>query len=307
VAEAVERAIQVLTTIQLENGTFPAFGNANVESTVQVVVALTELQMDPLAENIYLPHIDENVNFITDGGLQDGVWTNNIINGLLLFWAENSGSGPEVGGFKHVTSGDDGHDGDDGPGSTVNGMATDQALYGLLSYDRFLKEENALYDMRDMKNGEYRNLVASFNNATFHANGNETTESYSPYVVIEIPEGQDEDGKIFKNWNTKADGTGTEYNAGEKLIMPEHEISLYAQFDYIEYSLLFEMNGGTFIGEKLPEKYTVADSDVVLPAGSELEYEDHEFAGWYEDARFAGEPVTVLPSGSTGDRIYYAK
>src|SRR5699024_1651453 len=32
VAEAVERAIQVLTTIQLENGTFPAFGNANVES-----------------------------------------------------------------------------------------------------------------------------------------------------------------------------------------------------------------------------------------------------------------------------------
>lgn len=303
-ADAVERAIYVLSLIQQENGAFSAFGNVNVESTVQVVVALTALNIDPLAESVYLPRIDKKIDFITEGKVQDGVWTNDMVNALLTFWANGSGSSPEVGGFKHVTTGYDGG-GDSGYG--VNGMATDQALYGLIAYDRFKKDKNALYDMRDMKEGEYRNILADVNQASFNTNGVEMRTSYSPYAVIEIPEGKAESGKVFKNWSTKADGSGTVYNPGEKLIIPEHDITLFAQYENVDYKINFEINGGVYIGENLPQTFTVDDPDIKLPTAAELKYEGYDFEGWYENADFAGTPVTVLANGSIEDKTFYAK
>ena len=35
--------------------------------------------------------------------------------------------------------------------------------------------------------------------------------------------------------------------------------------------------------------------------------EGYTFAGWYDNAEFAGEPVTEIPLGSTGDKTFYAK
>lgn len=63
--KAVERGIYTLGDIQADNGAFMAFGNVNVESTVQVIVALTELGIDPLAESISLEAIGETVDFIS--------------------------------------------------------------------------------------------------------------------------------------------------------------------------------------------------------------------------------------------------
>ena len=300
----VERAIYVLSLIQRENGAFAAFGNVNAESTVQVIVALTALGIDPLAESIRLPHIGKTVNFITEGAVQDGVWTNDMISALLTFWANGSGSSPEVGGFKHVTTG---YDGGGGSGHGVNGMATDQALYGLIAYDRFLKGENPLYDMSDMQNGEYRNMTAKTYNVTFVKNGDVTNDAASPYALIEIPSGAEVDGKTFTHWNTKADGSGTKYDPGEQLVMPEHDITLYAQYETIKYKIEFHTNGGEFIRSDIPETYTVDDGDIELPTEDDLAYEGHRFAGWYDNPDFEGEPLTVIPSGSTGDKVLYAK
>lgn len=302
--KAVERAIYVLSLIQRENGAFAAFGNVNAESTVQVIVALTALGIDPLAESIRLPHIGKTVNFITEGAVQDGVWTNDMISALLTFWANGSGSSPEVGGFKHVTTG---YDGGGGSGHGVNGMATDQALYGLIAYDRFLKGENPLYDMSDMQNGEYRNMTAKTYNVTFDKNGDVTNDAASPYALIEIPSGAEVDGKTFTHWNTKADGSGTKYDPGEQLVMPEHDITLYAQYETIKYKIEFHTNGGEFIRSDIPETYTVDDGDIELPTEDDLAYEGHRFAGWYDNPDFEGEPLTVIPSGSTGDKVLYAK
>ena len=66
---------------------------------------------------------------------------------LLTFYALNSGKATGVGGFKHVTTGDDGGG---GAGTSVNVMATDQALYALIAYDRFLQKELPLYRRMDM-------------------------------------------------------------------------------------------------------------------------------------------------------------
>src|SRR5699024_3784785 len=49
-AEAVERGIYMLSEMQLDNGGFPAFNNVNSESTVQALVALTALGIDPISK-----------------------------------------------------------------------------------------------------------------------------------------------------------------------------------------------------------------------------------------------------------------
>lgn len=228
-AKSVERAIFVLSQIQKPNGGYHSVGALNSESTTQVIVALTALNMDPMSSNINLPRIGKISNFITEGAMQDGVWSNNMIDGLLTFWAPNSGaakgSTPEVGGFKHVTTG---YDGGGGSGTGVNGMATDQALYGLIAYDRFLKKEKPLYDMRDMTNGEYKTMKAKTHKVTYtHKRASDSSvEKLSPYALLTIPEKAN-----VESWNTKADGTGSRYLPGEKLVMPEHDIILYAQTD----------------------------------------------------------------------------
>lgn len=215
--KAVERGILTLKRLQKANGGYDSWGSINSESTVQVIVALTAMQMDPLKE-IELPTIQQTVNFTTEGGFIDSVWTNNMIDALLTFYAPSTGSSPEIGGFKHVTAG---YDGGGGAGTTVNAMATDQALYGLIAYDRFLKGENTLYDMTDMINGEYKDMKATSYKATFVDGKNETVVHYSPFAKIELP-------TSAKTWNTKDSLDGTRYNAGELLIMPEHDITLYA-------------------------------------------------------------------------------
>ena len=222
-AKAVERAIVVLAEIQEPNGGYNSHGSINSESTVQVIVALTAMKMDPLAYSIRLPNIGQNVDFLTNGSYQDGVWTNNMLDALLTFWAPGSGSSPEVGGFKHVTAG---YDGGGGSGHSVNAMATDQALYGLIAYDRFLKGKNSLYDMTDMINGEYKFMKAASYSIKFDGNNvsSSSNQTKSPYGVVIIPW----ESEVY-SWNTKADGKGTKYLPGEKLVMPEKDITLYAQ------------------------------------------------------------------------------
>ncbi len=229
-AEAVERGIYILSLIQNENGGFTSFGTTNAESIVQVIVALTALNIDPLQESIDLPHINQSINFLTEGQEHEGVFTNNMIDALLTFWANGSGSSPEVGGFKHVTAG---YDGGGGSGTGVNAMATDQALYGLIAYDRFKKGENKLYDMTDMINGQYKNMKAKTYEVRFVKNSDSIikTEVYSPYAVIEIPEGDFENLRTFVGWNTAEDGSGVAYNPKELLSMPEQNITLYAQYE----------------------------------------------------------------------------
>lgn len=48
----------------------------------------------------------------------------------------------------------------------------------------------------------------------------------------------------FKNWNTRADGTGTSYSDGYT-INPTEDMTLYAQWGYTQYSVRFDANGGT--------------------------------------------------------------
>jgi hypothetical protein len=113
----VDRALTWLSNRQQANGhfTFNTEGSTS-ESSVQVLTALCALGIDPLTDT----------RFIKNG------YT--VLDALLTFYVPG-------GGFKHVLSG------------RVDSMATDQAVYGLVAYDRFLHGQNRLYDMTDVGSG----------------------------------------------------------------------------------------------------------------------------------------------------------
>ena len=112
VRQCVNEALDVLGTMQNENGGFASWGTDNVESVSQVVVALTALGINPA----------EDARFITRSG-------RTLFDGMLRFLLPD-------GGFCHVKDGG------------WNAMANDQAAYALVSYWRLENGLRALYDMR---------------------------------------------------------------------------------------------------------------------------------------------------------------
>ncbi|MCC5909121.1 MAG: S-layer homology domain-containing protein [Clostridiaceae bacterium] len=124
VKEAVDRGVEWLSQVQQSNGGYHSWGADNAESIAQVVVALTALGIDP--------HNDPR--FIKNG--------KSTIDALLTFEAVG-------GGFYHVKAG--GQDSGGAKPGEVDFMATDQAMYALVAYDRFVQGKNALYDMKDVE------------------------------------------------------------------------------------------------------------------------------------------------------------
>ena len=110
VAEAIERALPVLSGLQLANGSFGfEEEGANTESTSQVIIALAALGIDPTAD----------ARFVKAGG--------NPVSAILAYQLPN-------GGFRHKPS-----------DTAADGMATDQAARALVAYERFVNGEDPLY------------------------------------------------------------------------------------------------------------------------------------------------------------------
>ena len=104
----------------------------NSESIAQVIVACTAWGIDPSTDS----------RFVKSGG--------SPIDALLEFYI------PDGKGFAHVLETTGGY-----TGGEVNAMATDQACYALVAYDRFVNNKNALYDMSDVTHPEPAGISAS--------------------------------------------------------------------------------------------------------------------------------------------------
>lgn len=113
VKNAVDKALDVLSASQQDNGGVASWGTVNVESCAQVLTALTSLGIDA----------DTDERFIKDG--------NTLVDAIMDFSVEN--------GFAHVKD------------SGYNQMATEQAYYALVSYNRVKNGKTSLYDMSDVK------------------------------------------------------------------------------------------------------------------------------------------------------------
>ena len=114
VAAACETAITWLSESQLDNGGFPYGKGETSESCAWAIVALTTWGINP----------DTDPLFIKNGY--------SPIDNLLTYYLEEEAM------FEH------------GRGAGANAMATDQATYALVAYDRFIKGEVGLFDYSDV-------------------------------------------------------------------------------------------------------------------------------------------------------------
>ncbi len=113
VRQAVDRALETLSSIQDASGGYISYREPNSESCAQVLTALSEFGIDP----------EKDTRFQKNG--------RSVLDALLSY-ADSSG------GFCHT------------PGTEVNGMSCEQAYYALAAYSRYLNGQKRLYDMTDV-------------------------------------------------------------------------------------------------------------------------------------------------------------
>ena len=113
VKAAVDKALEALSALQRTDGGFGSWGTVNSESCAQVIVALTALGIDPIADSRFVKN-----------GLT-------VLDALSSFYVTG-------GGFRHTAGGE------------RNDMATEQGYYALAAYYRFVNAQTRLYDMSDV-------------------------------------------------------------------------------------------------------------------------------------------------------------
>lgn len=113
VQKAIEAAIWTLSKLQNDNGSFTSVDGPNSESIAQVIVALAALGIDA----------DTDARFVKNGI--------SALDALMTYYIPG-------GGFRHVLDGN------------LDGMATEQAFYALVAYERMKQNQNFLYDMTDV-------------------------------------------------------------------------------------------------------------------------------------------------------------
>ena len=110
-------------------------------------------------------------------------------------------------------------------------------------------------------------------------------------------------GYSFTGWNTRADGSGTNYVAGLTTFASPGDITLYAQWNS---TITYNGNGNTSASSTVPAARTItgtAGNTFLLPAPTTLLRTNFTFAGWNTAANRSGTSYapgeTFTASGST--------
>ena len=110
---------------------------------------------------------------------------------------------------------------------------------------------------------------------------------------------------VFAAWNSAEDGSGNPHTPGEAVPMEIGGLEFWAQWEATSYSVQLQLNEGSLTaGATNPFTYTIEDETITLPLPVRPGY---SFGGWYDNAGGTGEAITEIPSGSTGNKTYYAK
>ncbi|MCL1957396.1 MAG: InlB B-repeat-containing protein [Fibromonadales bacterium] len=70
------------------------------------------------------------------------------------------------------------------------------------------------------------------------------------------------------------------------------------------YSIAYNPNGGTMIPASPPTSYNINSPDITMPTLNERC--GYRFDGWFDNPNFSGTPITTIPTGSIGNKTFYA-
>ena len=224
VKDAAERGFAALSSIQKDNGGYASWGSVNSESIAQVIVACTAWGIDPSTDS----------RFVKSGG--------STVDALLEFYV------PDGKGFAHVLETTGGY-----AGGEVNAMATDQACYALVAYDRFVNNKNALYDMSDVTHPEPAGISASISLPAEISNKKGTTFN----AIVSVSDWDNEAGwklvdatlSIPKNVTVTGVTMGSRVSGGNVMYNLDENGKLRIVYFDAENNSTIEVSGSSFPAE----------------------------------------------------------
>ena len=224
VKDAAERGFAALSSIQKNNGGYASWGSVNSESIAQVIVACTAWGIDPSTDS----------RFVKSGG--------STVDALLEFYV------PDGKGFAHVLETTGGY-----AGGEVNAMATDQACYALVAYDRFVNNKNALYDMSDVTHPEPAGISASISLPAEISNKKGTTFN----AIVSVSDWDNEAGwklvdatlSIPKNVTVTGVTMGSRVSGGNVMYNLDENGKLRIVYFDAENNSTIEVSGSSFPAE----------------------------------------------------------
>ena len=198
--------------------------------------------------------------------------------------------------------------------TTIAGLSTSEANINLTA-DIYAETAPIYKFLYDKSNKQLTVTYPTAYTVTYGVGTNTGTESVT--ITPNIPSGskvlasqsitfskeETKTGYTWKNWNSKADGTGTNLGTGDTYTSTSRTgaISVYACYDLVNYTITYHTNGGNTIENG---SYNITTATITLPAPTRTGY---TFAGWYDNAELTGDAVTQIAQGSYGDKKLYAK
>lgn len=145
-----------------------------------------------------------------------------------------------------------------------------------------------------LKEGDYSIIYKNTENAA-----NDNPASYNVETETITLKAAAKNGYIFDGWY-KEDSFATKITEIAK--GSTGNITLYAKWTAITYTITYELNGGTN-ADGNPESYNVETETIILEPATKNGY---ALEGWYKEDSFATK-VTEITKGSTGNITLYAK
>ena len=131
-------------------------------------------------------------------------------------------------------------------------------------------------------------------------NASTAITTIKPTIKVSSGSGFTKTGYVFSGWNTKADETGTDYTKSTAYTF-SNNLTLYAKWQIVTYSITYVPNGGTLSGEK--KSYNVNTTSFTLVKPTRKGY---TFTGWTGTGLTTATKDVTISKGSTGNRSYTA-
>ena len=215
-----------------------------------------------------------SINYIVNGGTIDADAPKTFVSSNLpITLPTPTRAGYEFGGW--FLSSDF-----SGAAQTTIPAGTDSNVY---VYAKWIKTYNIIYHLVGGENAESN--PQTFNEKTLP-------------LTLATPT---REGFTFAGWYQNPAYSGNQMTTIE--IGTEKNVSLWAKWNAVEYSVSYNLNGGTNNDQNIT-KYTILDTPVKLYNPT---YEGFVFEGWFTKSDFSGERITYLSKDNLGDVTLYAK
>lgn len=175
------------------------------------------------------------------------------------------------------------------PNYTGSNSTDKTAAYTFAGWNMKADGSGTSYD----DNASVKNLTETNNGTiTLYAQWTPTLVTYTPTRA----------GYTFAGWYAEASCTGSRVDSDGTYTPTGSMITLYAKWAPKSYDVTLNTNGGT--GGTDITSYTCG---TVTTLPTDWTKTGYDFAGWYANENYTGDPVTEISATDTGEKKYWAK